>query len=299
MIKHKTQFLVQVIILVLLALLFMYFYSNAKHHLVHDHIASGFGFLNQDAGFDVIQHLISFDPESNYLRAFFVGVLNTLLLSLLAIIGATILGMLIALARLSNNWLIAKLGAIYVEFFRNIPLLLQVFFWYFTLLRYLPQIEDSWHFLGITINIRGFFIGPFVIIPELTAMLFALSLYSAGYISENIRSGIKSVDRGQVEAAIACGLSTSLSLRLIIMPQASKVIIPPMINQYLNILKNSSLGSAIGYPDLVAVFAGTVLNQTGQAIETIFMTMSFYLCISILTSFLMNLYNRKMVLKGK
>src|SRR5581483_2774718 len=149
------------------------------------------------------------------------------------------------------------------------------------------------------INVRGVFVGPFTLIPELTAMLLALSLYSASYISENIRSGINSVDRGQVEAALACGFTPYLALRLVVMPQALKVIIPPMVSQYLNILKNSSLGSAIGYPDLVAVFAGTVLNQTGQAIETIFMTMSVYLCISGITSYIMHCYNRKVTSFGK
>lgn len=299
MIKSKSQFLIQALVVLILALLAYYFYVNARHHLIAGHIASGFGFLNQDAGFDLIQHLISFDPDSSNLRAFVVGILNTLLLTVLAIILATILGVLVAAARLCNNWLIVKLSACFVQFFRNVPLLLQVFFWYFTLLQYLPQIEDSWHFLGVETNIRGIFIGPLVIIPELSAMLIALTLYHASYISENIRTGILAVDRGQVEAAAACGLSPYMSLRLIILPQAAKAIVPPMVSQYLSVLKNSSLGAAIGYPDLVAIFAGTVLNQTGQAIETIFMTMSFYLCINIFVAHLSDIYSFKTGLKSK
>lgn len=299
MIKNKTQFSIQLLIVLVIASLFYYFYVNARHHLLSGHIASGFGFLNNEAGFDLIQHLIFFNPDSSNLRAFIVGILNTLLLTFLAIAFASTLGILIAVARLCNNWLIAKLGACYVQFFKNVPLLLQALFWYFTLLHYLPQIENSWHFLGMDVNIRGVFIGPFVIIPELTAMLFALTLYHASYISENIRNGILAVDRGQVEAAAACGLSAYMSLRLVILPQATKAIVPPMISQYLSILKNSSLGAAIGYPDLVAVFAGTVLNQTGQAIETIFMTMSFYLGINTLVSKLSDMYSFRKGLKNK
>jgi len=179
-------------------------------------------------------------------------------------------------ARISKNWLVAKLAAAYVETFRNIPLLLQVFFWYYVLLHYLPPPWENPIF-----NVRGLHMGNIVVIPELLAMLLALSLYSASYIAENIRSGLQSVDRGQTEAAKSLGLRNLQILRLIIFPQALRVIIPPLTNQYLNITKNSSLSSAIGFPDLVAVFAGTALNQTGQAVETIFMTMSVYLFISI------------------
>lgn len=300
MIVNRRTFIAQTIIVLTIVLLWIYFYINVTQHLIQDNIASGFGFLKQPAGFDLIMHLISFSPASTYFRAFLVGVLNTLLLSALAIVFATTIGLCVALARLSRNWLLAKLGTIYVEIFRNLPLLLQVFFWYFVLLHYLPTPPAKLQLLGfISINVRAISIFGITLIPELTAMLLALSLYSASYISENIRSGISSVDNGQKEAAFACGLTPYMTLRLIILPQAARVIIPPLISQYLNILKNSSLGSAIGYPDLVAVFAGTVLNQTGQAIETIFMTMSFYLILSILISYLMNLYNSKMALKSK
>lgn len=295
MINKKIDYFIQAVLVALVAIIFLRLYFNVSKHLAHDNIAAGFGFLHDSAGFNIIQHLISFSPASSNLRAFFVGILNTLWLTVLAIILSTMLGMVIAIMRLSKNWLMKKLGMIYVDFFKNIPLLLQVFFWYFILLRYMPQADESIKILpGIYLNIRGLFINNFTLIPELTAMLLSLTLYAASYVSEIFRNGIISVDHGQVEAGMVCGLSPWLRLRLIILPQAAKVIIPPLVGQYLNILKNSSLGSAIGYPDLVSVFAGTVLNQTGQAIETIFMTMSFYLIVSMLVSYILNVYNHKL-----
>lgn len=300
MINKRRDFLIQTLIIAGTAFILYSFYINVIDHTQNDNIISGFKFLHEKAGFDVIMHLISFTPNSTYLSAFYVGVLNTLLLSFLSIIFATTIGLIIAISRLSRNWLISKLAYAYVEIFRNLPLLLQVFFWYFILLEHLPQVKQSYQITSfIALNIQGLSVYNLTMIPELMAMLMALSLYSASYISENIRAGIISINKGQIEAAKVCGLKPHLILWLIVLPQAAKVIIPPLVSQYLNIIKNSSLGSAIGYPDLVAVFAGTVLNQTGQALETIFMTMCFYLITSILVSFLINLYNKKRMVNSK
>lgn len=286
----------QIILLAVLGLVGFYFYNNAVANLNANHIASGFGFLENPTGFDIIMHLIPYSSKSSYLRAFVVGILNTVLLSCLSIICSTIIGAIVGVARLSSNWLVAKLAAIYVEIFRNIPLLLQVLFWYYVLLHYLPSPLQSWQLLpGVSINIRGLNIGSIEIIPELLAMLLALSLYSASYVAENVRAGLLSVDLGQTEAANALGLNQWQVLRLIVAPQALRVIVPPLISQYLNITKNSSLSAVIGYPDLVSVFAGTALNQTGQAVETIFMVMSVYLCISLSISLFMNWYNHKII----
>jgi general L-amino acid transport system permease protein len=298
----KRNLVLQLILITILFSLGYYFYNNAEINLTKRGIASGFGFLNNPTGFDIIMHLIDYSYTSTYWRAFFVGILNTLLLSSLAIIFATIFGTIVGTARLAHNWLIAKLATVYVELFRNIPLLLQIFFWYYILLNYLPQPDNSFRFFhAINLNIRGLYfpLEDWVLIPELMAMLLALTLYSTSYIAEIVRSGILSVDYGQTEAASAVGLSTAQILRLIVFPQALRAMIPPLTSQYLNITKNSSLSAAIGYPDLVSVFAGTALNQTGQAIETIFMTMSVYLFISLSISLLMNWYNQKVALVNK
>ncbi|HBT11923.1 MAG TPA: amino acid ABC transporter permease, partial [Erwinia persicina] len=292
------------------------------------------------------------------------------------IVFASFLGFFIGLARLSDNWLLRKLSNIYIETFRNIPPLLQIFFWYFAVLRNLPgprqalnafdlayvsnrglyipwpeyvagtgpfltalalalviawgifrynrqhqlktgQLRRTWPiaiamlivfplvtalFAGSPMHwdipeLRGFnFRGGFVLIPELAALTLALSIYTSSFIAEVIRSGIQSVPHGQHEAARSLGLPHPVTLRQVIIPQAMRVIIPPLTSQYLNIVKNSSLAAAIGYPDMVSLFAGTVLNQTGQAIETIAITMGVYLIISLSISLLMNIYNRKIAL---
>lgn len=287
----KRNLLIEIIVIAALLAILHYFYANAHRHLQEEGIVSGFAFLNEPCGFDLIMHLIPFSSTATYFRAFIVAILNTLFLSGFAIVIGTVIGIIVAAARLSRNWLLIKAGTMYVEFFRNIPLLLQVFFWYFVFLNYLPQADAGYTFYNsINLNVRGLFIGNFVLIPELMAMFMSLSLYSANYISEHIRLGILSVSRGQVEAASACGMHSFLILRLIVLPQAKHVFVPPIIGQYVTIIKNSSLGSAIGYPELVAVFAGTVTNHTGQAITSIFMTVMVYLFISILASYLANWY---------
>ncbi|MEZ8194808.1 amino acid ABC transporter permease [Vibrio cortegadensis] len=365
-------------ILAVAALLFFVYtiVNNALTNLDARGIATGFGFLSEEAGFGIGLTLVEYDETFSYGRTFVVGLLNTALVSVLGIILATAIGFTVGIARLSNNWLVSRFAAIYIEVFRNIPLLLQIFFWYFAVLQALPSARQSMS-LGeaIFLNVRGlyfpapifeqgsaFVIAAFIagiiatlfisiwaknkqkltgqqtpllriafglciviptiiffvmgqpitaeypelkgfnfrggisIIPELAALMLALSIYTASFIAEIVRSGINAVSHGQTEAAMSLGLPRARTLKLVVIPQALRIIIPPLTSQYLNLTKNSSLAMAIGYPDLVSVFAGTTLNQTGQAIEIIAMTMGVYLTLSILTSALMNIYNRKVAL---
>jgi general L-amino acid transport system permease protein len=350
--------------------------NNAAENLAKARIASGFGFWNSTAGFDISQHLIPYTTQSTYGRAFLVGLLNTLLVSFLGIIFATIIGFAIGVLQLSKNVLVAKLARGYVEVIRNLPLLLQLLFWYNAVLKALPVLRDSVSIPGgMLLNNRGLFLprpifgpgfeavpialmlgiagavafrfwarrrqmltgqqapvftvgllliaglpllalaltgfpvtfdfpemgrfnirGGIEILPEFAALLFGLSLYTAAFIAEAVRAGIQAVSHGQTEAAYSLGLRPGPTLRLIVIPQAMRVIVPPLTNQYLNLTKNSTLAVAIGYPDLVQVFTGTVLNQTGQAVEVVMVTMAVYLSISLVTSGLMNLYNRRIAL---
>jgi len=366
----------QMITLALVVWVGLEFWTNAVGNLERANIASGFGFLDTTAGFGIVQSLIAYTEESSYGRAFFVGLLNTLLVAVIGIVIATILGFLVGVGSLSRNWLIRQICIAYVEVMRNIPLLLHIFFWYFAVLRAVPGPRDSlslldsifinnrgiyfpkpvgedgfgivlvllaigiaasfgiarwarnrreqtgqpfpvlyWSLglivgvplaafllLGLPLNfdypeLRGFnFRGGIVMIPEFISLVLALAIYTAGFIAENVRSGIQSVSKGQTEAAYALGIQPGPTMRLVIIPQAMRVIIPPLTSQYLNLTKNSSLAVAIAYPDLVSVFAGTVLNQTGQAVEILFLTMSVYLTLSILTSILMNWYNARIAL---
>lgn len=371
----KRALLFQVLLVLGLAAVFLYIINNTLTNLEQRGITTGFAFLNVEAGFGILQSLIPYTETDSYGRTFLVGLLNTVLVSVLGILAATILGFFLGVGRLSKNWLISKVCTVYIEIFRNIPLLLQIFFWYYAVLRTLPSPRQSIEFLGSFLNIRGLympepigtdgfnlvwiaffaglittwlmkrwadkrrddtgqdfptlyaglglilglpfivflimgmplavehpelkgfnFVGGMVLIPELMALWFALTIYTAAFIAEIVRGGILSVPGGQLEAASALGLPRGKTLRFIILPQALRVIIPPLTSQYLNLTKNSSLATAIGYPDLVSVFAGTTLNQTGQAIEVIFMTMAVYLTLSILTSIFMNWYNSRKAL---
>jgi general L-amino acid transport system permease protein len=349
------------------------FALNAKANLDAQRIASGVGFLGNTAGFGVNQSLIAYSETDSYGRVFLVGLLNTLLVSGLGIVFATILGFVVGISRLSPNWLLARLAGGYVELIRNLPLLFQILFWYLAVLGTLPGPRQSISIFGEVFvsnrgiilpapvfgpgsgyviavfalgllatfalarwarrrqettgvqfpvlrvgaalvvglpllalvvtgfpigfekpELRGFnFVGGLRLIPEFVALLVALSTYTAAFIAEVVRAGILAVSRGQTEAALALGFRRALVLRLIVVPQALRVIVPPLTNQYLNLTKNSSLAVAIGYPELVAVFAGTTLNQTGQAIEIIGITMAVYLSISLITSLLMNFYNAR------
>ena len=349
------------------------FFLNAKANLAAQNIGSGFGFLDNVAGFGVSQSLIAYNESDTYGRAFLVGLLNTLLVAGIGVVLATVLGFLIGIARLSPNWLVARLAGGYVELIRNLPLLFQILFWYLAVLGALPGPRQSISLfgeiflnnrgiivpaptagqgvglvaaagaLGVAVTVvlrwwarrrqrrtgaqfpvfrigcaiivglpllalvatgfpitfqkpelRGFnFVGGVRLIPEFVALLGALTTYTAAFIAEIVRAGVLAVPRGQTEAAAALGLRRGSTLRLIVVPQALRVIVPPLTNQYLNLTKNSSLAVAIGYPDLFAVFAGTTLSQTGQAIEIIAITMAVYLSISLLTSALMNWYNAR------
>jgi general L-amino acid transport system permease protein len=354
------------------------FYANARQNLSGQNVATGLGFLWETAGFAVSQALIPYAESSSYGRAFVVGLLNTLLVSALGIVFATILGFAVGIARLSSNVLLARLAGAYVELLRNLPLLFQILFWYLAVLGTLPGPRDSEPIFGafyltnrgvlaprlllepgsivvvaavvfaivaaITLGLwarrrrartgvrtpwrryallmvvaipalafammgapislevpelRGFnFVGGMRVNPEFLALLFALSTYTASFIAEIVRAGFLAVPRGQTEAAVSLGLRRRETLRLIVTPQAMRLIVPPLTSQYLNLTKNSSLAAAIGYPDFFYVFAGTTLNQTGQAIEIIAITMAVYLSISLVTALFMNWYNRAVALKG-
>lgn len=349
---------------------------NTAQNLARQNKTTGFDFFFSTSGFDIFFTLIPYSRTSYYWEAFLVGLLNTLLVSVLGIILATIIGFVIGIARLSRNWIISTLATIYVETLRNIPLLLILFFWYFAVLKAMPSVRESFVlFDSVAINNRGinipkpifdgsfhwvviaFFVALAAVIalrkwsirrmeatgqrfpllstalailvfipgvvwlasginvdldiphlagfnfrggislpPEFVALLVGISLYTAAFIAETVRAGILAVNRGQTEAAQSLGLKESDRLRLVIIPQAMRVIIPPMTNQYLNLLKNSSLAAAIGYPELVSVFMGTTLNQTGRAVEVVFITMLVYLTFSLLTSVLMNWYNKRVAL---
>jgi general L-amino acid transport system permease protein len=369
----------QILLCLLIALAAAAVVRNVTENLARNRITSGFGFLDQAAGFDISQTLIDYSVQtSTYGRAFWVGLLNTLLIAGLGIVLATIWGFVIGIARLSRNWLVANVARGYVELIRNIPLLLQLLFWYNAVLKALPEMRESIVFGGAVLNNRGLFLpqpnfGPgtglvalaFVIgiasaiglrlvakrrlertgqtipvfgsslalviglpviafllagaevrlihpelgrfnvrggveiLPEFGALLFGLVVYTAAFIAEVVRAGLLSVSRGQTEAAAALGLRRRQILNLIVIPQAKRVIIPPLTNQYLNLTKNSSLAVAIGYPDFVQIFTGTVLNQTGQAVEVVVITLAVYLALSLTTSAMMNWYNARVAYVGR
>jgi general L-amino acid transport system permease protein len=374
----KVRSLVFQVLLCLVIAFFLYqAYSNAVENLRRAKIASGLGFWDNSAGFPISQSLIFYsEASSSYGRAFWVGLLNTLLVASIGIVLATILGFIVGIARLSKNFLVSKLAYWYVEIVRNLPLLLQLLFWYNAVVKALPEVRDSIGFPGgIYLNNRGlifptpvfgdsfwlvivtFWAGilgalfyrayarkkqeatgvqspvgltalgliiglPLVVfllaglplsfqfpqagrfnitggvsvLPEFLALLFGLVIYTAAFIAEAVRAGILAVSKGQTEAASALGLKPKNTLNLVIIPQAMRVIIPPLTSHYLNLTKNSSLAVFVGYPDLVNIFTGTVLNQTGQAIEVVAITMLVYLTISLTTSLIMNWYNARKAL---
>ncbi|MFI5410532.1 amino acid ABC transporter permease [Kaistia sp. UC242_56] len=373
----------QIVFVLVLGWLVWDIIDNTARNLQKANIAAGYGFLDRTAGFGIVQKLIAYAESSSYGRALLIGLLNTLLVSGLGIILATVIGFIVGVARLSSNWLVSRVATAYVELLRNIPLLLQLFFWYFMVLRAVPGMREKWSLFGVFhINIGGLHVpklvlgdtawmvgaailiaialmifvakwgaarqsatgyrppvgwinlailiglpvaafffagqplhfnvpvfnetGPLLrrgfqpdsgmtIIPEFVGLLLSLSLYTAAYIAEVVRSGIQAVSRGQTEAAASLGLRSGQTLRLVVVPQAMRVIIPPLTNQYLNLTKNSSLAVAVAYPDLVAV-GGTVLNQTGQAVEVVSIWMLFYLGLSFLTSAVMGYFNKRAAL---
>lgn len=364
----------QVLILGLVALGVWYLASNTLHNLAARNISTGFGFLHEEAGFAIGESMVDYSPADTYGHAVVVGLLNTLKVSVIGVIAATLFGTLLGISRLSKNWLLARLAGLYIEVMRNIPLLLQLFFWYALIteimpgprqaLQPLPDVFISnrgfkipwfkgdamdWIFGGLALAIvlivllahwarrhqdatgkifplgraalgllivvpllafwisggsleldrpelKGFnFQGGLNMSPEFSALLLGLVTYTSAFVGEVVRSGIQAVSQGQWEAASSIGLSRARTLRLVILHQAMRVIIPPMTSQYLNLTKNSSLAVAIGYPDIVAV-TNTILNQTGQAIEGIMIIMAAYLVVSLSISIFMNWYNKRIAL---
>ncbi len=374
--QRVRQRAIQLAVLLGLGALGAWLALNAAHNLQRSGVASGFGFLGDRANFDISFTLIDYSPKDTYARAFTVGLLNTLLVSLSGIVAATVLGFLLGIGRLSRNWLIARGAGAVIETVRNLPLLLQLLFWYTAILAPLPRPKDAISLAGIAfLSNRGLtlpralpqpgfawvaaaaatallaaiavlvwaarrrrlsgqrfpsgrvatallvglpgiallatgmpldwdipqlgafnFSGGVTLGPELIALWLALTLYTGAFIGETVRAGILSVPHGQIEAARAVGLSRRQALWQVVIPQALRVIIPPMTTQHLTLIKNSSLAVVIGFPDLVAVFAGTALNQTGQAVEIIAITMAVYLSISLPIAWLMNWYNRRVAL---
>jgi general L-amino acid transport system permease protein len=298
-----------------------YLISNALDNLQARRIASGFRFLWREAGFEIGETtFLSYGAADTYLKALVVGLLNTFRVASLAIIFSTMLGALIGLARLSINWLLAKIAAGYVEVVRNVPLVVQLFFWYAIITEGLPAPAEALRPVpGVFLSNRGLafpvpaslaplsidypvlsgfnFTGGGFLSPEFTALFVGLALYTAAFIAEIVRAGILAVDRGQFEAAYSLGLNQPQVMRFVVLPQALRVIVPPITSQYLNCSKNSSLAVAIGYPDLVSI-ANTTINQTGQAIEGIAIIMLVYLTISLAISGFMNWYNRRFALRG-
>ena len=382
--NHKIKSIIpQLLTLLFVVAVIGFFTINAQLNMEERGIDFGYGFLNQESSFDVQFSLIEYDGSHSYAKAYLVGLLNTILVSVLGIIFCTIIGVIIGIARLSPNYLIRNTAAWYVEFFRNVPLLLQIFFWYYAALRALPLPENTEPLFGVTyLTVKGYYIPrliwenfdilvysilaavisivfirnyarklqeekgeqlPVLLIsiglllifpaitfvtgmvqlevalpvlkqlsktsfiyaeglsvpPELLALVLALSLYTATFVAECVRAGVQGVSKGQKEAAASIGLTPNQILKLVIMPQALRIIIPPTTNQYLNLTKNSSLAAAIAYPDLVLVFAGTALMQTGRAIEIVSITMLTYLTLSLAISLLMNWYNKKIAIKEK
>jgi len=373
-------YLFQLLTITIVVAFMWYIGVNTAHNIEQRGIRTGFGFFNATAGFGIDDSPISYTPSNTYARVFLVGLLNTLIVTFVSMILATILGLILGVLRLSKNWLISKLSLVYIEIFRNIPVLLQILFWYNVVLRTLPSPRQSIKLFGdnIVLNNRGLYLPEpalnsttilmissiFVVLvfiyflnkwsdrrqertgeeflvmpvgiglliiapilayfmgganfdfsyphlvgfsfqngkhfyPEFVALALALTIYTATYIAEAIRGGIEAVNKGQKEAAYSIGLSNYQALKLVILPQAIRVAIPPIINQYLNILKNSSLATAIGYPELVTVFAGTTLNQVGQAVEIISITMLVYLVISLVVSAMLNWVNFKVKIKER
>ncbi len=267
-------------------------WGNLIRNLQQLGIQFGFDFLKQQASFDIGETIINYNPTDTYSRALWVGLINSLRIAVIGIFLTTIVGITAGIARLSDNWLLRKIALVYVEIFRNTPLLLQLLFWYFAVFLSFPKREDQisvWGFAGLSQN--GLELPWFTLSPEFSALLLGLVFYTGAFIAEIVRGGIQSVPKGQWEAARSLGLKPGLVMRLVIFPQALRVIIPPLTSQYLNLTKNSSLAIAIGYPDVYFV-ASTTFNQTGKAVEVMLLIMLTYLTLSLTISVVMNLFNR-------
>ena len=290
---------IQIFAVFVIGIIAVILWNNLSRNLRQLGIQLGFDFLRSQASFDIGETLISYQPADTYTRALLVGLVNSLRIMIVGIILTTIVGITIGIARLSDNWLVRKLALIYVEIFRNTPLLLQLLFWYFAVFLSFPQAENPLSLLGfITLSQNGLTLAGVNFSPELSALLIGLTIYTAAFIAEIVRGGIQSVPRGQWEAAKALGLKPGLIMRLVVFPQALRVIIPPLTSQYLNLAKNSSLAIAVGYPDIYFV-ASTTFNQTGRAVEVMLLLMATYLTISLTIALLMNALNRTFQLKER
>ncbi|MBD2559449.1 MULTISPECIES: amino acid ABC transporter permease [Nostoc] len=274
-------------------------WGNLNRNLQQLGIQFGFDFLKQQASFDIGETLITYKPTDSYSHALWVGLINSLRVAVAGILLTTIVGIGAGIARLSDNWLVRNITMIYVEVFRNTPLLLQLLFWYFAVFLTFPKTENKislWGFIGVSQN--GLELPWFTLSPEFSALLLGLTFYTGAFIAEIVRGGIQSVARGQWEAARSLGLKPGLTMRLVIFPQALRVIIPPLTSQYLNLTKNTSLAIAIGYPDIYFV-ASTTFNQTGKAVEVILLIMLTYLTLSLTISIVMNWFNRSVQIKER
>ncbi len=376
---EKRAIVYQALVLAFMAWLLYSIVNNTATNMESRGLASGFGFLTSSAGFGIISTpFVPYTEDSSYFTVFLVGLVNTIIIAFVGCVLALLLGFIVGIARLSSNWLVQKIATFYIELFRNVPLLLQILFWYSAVLKPLPgprELHEAGEAVFFSINNRGlifaepvgqegfqyvwyaFFAaivvswlirkwanarqmqtgqqfptflvglgliigaplltylfmgrplefvpaemsrfalrGGVTVIPEFVALLLALVIYTAAFIAEIVRAGIQSVSHGQTEAASALGVKPSHRMRLVVVPQAMRVIVPPLTSQFLNLTKNSSLATAIAYPDLFSVFAGTTLNQTGQAVEIMAMTLAVYLTLSLLTSAFMNWYNSRIKL---
>ncbi|MEA5597990.1 ABC transporter permease subunit [Rivularia sp. UHCC 0363] len=272
---------------------------NVSRNLQRLGIQFGFDFLQQEASFDIGETPIAYKPTDDYSRALWVGLLNTLRVAVAGIILTTIMGIGAGIARLSDNWLVRNIALVYVEIFRNTPLLLQLLFWYSAVFLNLPNVNNKISLGGlIYLSQSGLEVLGIKFSSELAALLIGLVFYTGSFIAEIVRGGIQSVSRGQWEAARSLGLKPGLIMRLVIFPQALRVIIPPLTSQYLNLTKNSSLAIAIGYPDIYFV-ASTTFNQTGKAVEVMLLIMLTYLIFSLTISLVMNLFNRSVQIRER
>ncbi|QEI43674.1 L-cystine transport system permease protein YecS [Dolichospermum sp. UHCC 0315A] len=290
---------IQLIFVFLAVVIVIILWGNVRRNLQQLGIQFGFNFLKQQASFDIGETLINYQPTDAYNYALLVGLVNSLRIAIMGIFLTTIVGITAGIARLSDNWLVKKITVVYVEVFRNTPLLLQLLFWYFAVFLSFPKAENKLSLLGfVNFSQTGIQLPWFTLSPEFSSLLLGLTFYTGAFIAEIVRAGIQSVPKGQLEAAKSLGLNPSLAMRLVIFPQALRVIIPPLTSQYLNLTKNSSLAIAIGYPDIYFV-ASTTFNQTGKAVEVMLLIMITYLTLSLIISFTMNLFNRSVQIKER
>ncbi|ADI64422.1 amino acid ABC transporter permease [Trichormus azollae] len=293
--RIAVQCIAVILVIAIVAILWM----NLNRNLQQLGIKFGFDFLQQEASFDIGETLVNYKPTDTYILALWVGLINSLRVAIAGILLTTIVGITAGIASLFDNWLVRNISLVYVEVFRNTPLLLQLLFWYFGVFLVFPKVENKFYVWGlIHLSQNGIELPGFTFSPEFSTLLLGLTFYTGAFIAEIVRGGIKSLPKGQWEAGLSLGLKPTLLIRLVIFPQALRVIIPPLTSQYLNLTKNSSLAIAIGYPDIYFV-ASTTFNQTGKAVEVMILIMLTYLTLSLIISLMMNLLNRSVQIKER